>query len=1164
MKVQELTLAAFGPFTDRSLVFDQAGVGLHIVYGPNEAGKSSALRGLKALLYGIEGRTRDNFVHAYDKLRIFGSLRNAEGHELAFVRRKGRKNTLLTLEGETLEDQALAPFLRGVSQNLFETLFGIDHQALVQGGQEILEQKGEVGQALFSAALGSHVLHAVLGQLDDEADALFRPQGSTKAINTALKSYTQLNKEIRDHSLSSREWDEHRRALERTTGELKQVQSELKGNRVEVNRLKRIQRSLPKLARRRELLRELESLGDVVILPDDFAGRRRQAVKELETAQAIVGKATPRLQGFQKKLERLSVNQGLLEQAEYIENLHARLGSHRKALQDRPHLEVERRQLLTDAESLLKEVRPDIDFTEIESLRPVVARRQGINELGSKNSLLVSRAGQAKSSLRETKTRLEGARQELHELPDRGSSAALRRSIAAARKLGDRDAAIQSAQSELASLQRQCAADLSRLRLWDGEVGDLPGLSTPGLEGIDRFAETYDELQKRFHRFQEKQKEAVGALQETSLRLDEIQRIGKVPTEKELVEVRSERDQVWQLLRRRWIEGEDVSAEANRLDAKGALPDTFEDRMADADELSDRLRREADRVHAMASLLASREAVQRQAADMARQLETCTAEKSRVDAEWQVLWEPCRIQPRTPREMRVWLGDMERLRDRAEQVTLLRQKSSEMEQMRETHIRLLNRQLEEIGEEGSRSEALESVLLECEGAAQQLDEIKQRRDALDKEIKMLETGLESLAEEHRSASEALDSWTMQWRALLESFGLPDNASPSEMSDIIEKLRELFAKQGETEKLKIRIKAIDDDAESFVGQVVSLIENIASELVGLSADDAVMRLNSLLSNNRARQTQRQQMEEQIEQAQREIQDSQATIRTMTDRLDALCVEARCSAPAELEDAERKSAHHLDLKASIESIEQEILATGEGATTTELEIEAEGVDPDGLPGRIEELNDKIDDELEPRRNELAETKGSEKTELELMDGSDNAAALADQAQSMLAGIRSDAERYVRVKLAGRVLRDEIERYRRENQGPLVKRASEHFSALTLGSFEGLSTDFNEKDEPVLAGNRPGGERVTVEGMSSGTRDQLYLALRLASLEKYMESAEPMPFIVDDVLVDFDDKRSEAALNALAVLAEKTQVIVFTHHLQVVEQANRLRGAVQVHEL
>jgi uncharacterized protein YhaN len=231
---------------------------------------------------------------------------------------------------------------------------------------------------------------------------------------------------------------------------------------------------------------------------------------------------------------------------------------------------------------------------------------------------------------------------------------------------------------------------------------------------------------------------------------------------------------------------------------------------------------------------------------------------------------------------------------------------------------------------------------------------------------------------------------------------------------------------------------------------------------------------------------------------------------------------------------------------------------------LEAEAEGIDPDVLPGRIKELINTIEDELEPRRTELAETKGREEKELELMDGSDHAAVLAEQAHAVLASIRSDAERYTQVKLAGRILRDQIERYRRENQGPLVKRASVHFSALTLGSFDGLITDFNERDEPVLAGIRSAGERVYVEGMSSGTRDQLYLALRLASLEKYMESAEPMPFIVDDVLVDFDDARSQAALNALAELAEKTQVILFTHHSQVVEQSRKLKGTVQVHDL
>ena len=243
-------------------------------------------------------------------------------------------------------------------------------------------------------------------------------------------------------------------------------------------------------------------------------------------------------------------------------------------------------------------------------------------------------------------------------------------------------------------------------------------------------------------------------------------------------------------------------------------------------------------------------------------------------------------------------------------------------------------------------------------------------------------------------------------------------------------------------------------------------------------------------------------------------------------------------------------------------KEILEASEGVTIAELEVQAEGVAPDSLPRRITELNNKIDDELEPWRTELAETKGREEKELEIIDGSNHAALLADQIHAIPARIRSDAESYVQAKLAGKILCDQIERYRRENQGPLVKRASEHFCALTLGAFDGLMTDFNEKDEPVLAGIRSGGERVYVGGMNSGTRDQLYLALRLASLEKYMESAEPMPFIVDDVLVDFDDARSQAALNAVAELAEKTQVIPFTHHSQVVEQSRQLRGS--VHEL
>lgn len=1166
MEIRQLNFVAFGPFTGQTLRFDQEEGGLQIVYGPNEAGKSSALRGLKALLYNIDERTSDNFLHPNDKLRIEGCVRAADGQELTFARRKGRKNTLLSIEGESLDDQSLLPFLQGVPQQLFEMLFGIDHHALIQGGQEILEQKGEVGQALFSASLGSHTLHRVLGQLDQEANGLFLPQGSRPAINSALKAYTDLNREIRTQSLSAREWTEHRHALERTTKELEKIQSELDAKRVEVNRLKRIQRILPKLARRHELLQKHGALGDVIVLPDNFGVRRQEAIAERETAQVVLEKASSRLGLLQGQLNGISVRRDVLDQSENIEDLHTRLGEHRKAMRDRPHLEATYKQLLTDAESLLKGIRHDLALTDIEELRPALTKSKRIAELGNQNPVLVSRVNQAQGTLRETEAQLEEARKERQKLPAVGSPVSLSRAIAVARKLGDVDSTIESNQNHLATLEEQCAADLTRLTIWTGSMEDLPGLPVPTPENINQFEREYADLEKRTSRLLEKQEETADSVREAKRRLDELQRAGAVPTEKELIQLRTEREQAWQLLRRQWIDGEDVSKEASEIDAERALPDAFEYRVFSADAVADRLRREAERVHVQASLLAQLENEGQRAQDVEQHLNKLSVEKRKLDNEWETLWSPCKIQPRTPREMRAWLDNLEKLRERAVQLGTLQQQCITFEHSRDMQIQLLQKELHGLGKERPGTAPLEAVLLESEEVVKDLEKINRQQEMLDQEIQKLERTKRSVIEEFQDASSGFDEWKVQWDEMVKNVGLKDGLSPSEANDVIDMLRELFAKQTEAETLQIRIQAIDKDAESFSAQVSSIIANTAPEFAKLPTEEAVMRLNTLLADSRTGQSRRQQIEEQLQQVREEIQDSKVTIQSMTERLDALCMEAKRDSHTELEEAERKSAEYLGLRVEVGQVEQELLDVGEGATLEELEVETKDIDPDALPGRIDSLIREIGEELEPRQTELAERKGHERREMELMDGDAQAAALSDEKQSVLARLRSSAERYVSLKLAARILRDEIERYRKENQGPLVTRASEHFAMLTCGSFRELRADFNEKDEPVLVGIRPNEERVHVDGMSSGTRAQLYLALRLASLERYTGSSEPMPFIVDDILVDFDDKRSEAALSALAELADKTQVVLFTHHSRVVEQVRRLGKIkrVQIHTL
>ena len=105
-----------------------------------------------------------------------------------------------------------------------------------------------------------------------------------------------------------------------------------------------------------------------------------------------------------------------------------------------------------------------------------------------------------------------------------------------------------------------------------------------------------------------------------------------------------------------------------------------------------------------------------------------------------------------------------------------------------------------------------------------------------------------------------------------------------------------------------------------------------------------------------------------------------------------------------------------------------------------------------------------------------------------------------------------------------------------------------------------------KPILLGVRPNDEEVHVDGMSDGSRDQLYLSLRLATLEQHLSKGEPMPFVVDDILIGFDDNRTRVCIEVLAELAASTQVLLFTHHRRVLELADAVeaKAGIYTHEL
>lgn len=164
MKIERLDLERYGIFTDRSLTF-RADTSLHVVLGPNEGGKTSALTAIGDLLFGFDPRSPYGFRHDSNKLRIGGAFRHSDGRLIEARRRKGTKNTLIDAGEQSLPDDTLAPLLGDLSRDTFGREFGLTAQALRDGGRDLLKAGGRLAETLAASSAGMTALSRIREQL---------------------------------------------------------------------------------------------------------------------------------------------------------------------------------------------------------------------------------------------------------------------------------------------------------------------------------------------------------------------------------------------------------------------------------------------------------------------------------------------------------------------------------------------------------------------------------------------------------------------------------------------------------------------------------------------------------------------------------------------------------------------------------------------------------------------------------------------------------------------------------------------------------------------------------------------------------------------------------------------------------------------------------------
>ncbi len=553
MKLLELNLIAFGPFSDCRIDFSSGQPGLHMIYGPNEAGKSSSLLAIDYLLFGFPSQTSVDFKHPYKNLRIGGRLGHSDHNAVSVVRRKANQKSLRCAQDqEPLDDDVLRPYLGEIDSDLFKTMFGINHERLRSGGKQIAQGSGRIGEMLFAAGSGVVDLQRLQNNLLAQMEGLLKASGRSGAIHANIQEYLLNRKAVDEALVSVDAWNRIEEELRASRQAKRELDQRIAAEQHQLERLTRLKLATATIFRWRARQESLQRLAHVPRLPVDFAKHANQLFMDLRTSEYQVSSANTELEKIEDQLKSLVVSEEILQAADRIEALRDRIGAVRGALADRATVHTKREAFEREAKEVLRELERGPDLSIVEELRLPPDKSIKIQSLGNQLERLLERAQAERRICDKLRLEISTTQQRLNSTPAAVDVAELRSLLHSIQQAGDMEQEAAEGQRKIEQLHRQIELDLRRLPLLAGELSQLETLPVPSPNAIDRFEDEFDEIDRELKTLQQQLKDDRQELELLQSRLAELESSSAIPTLSDLEDSRNLREKGWRLLLAYW------------------------------------------------------------------------------------------------------------------------------------------------------------------------------------------------------------------------------------------------------------------------------------------------------------------------------------------------------------------------------------------------------------------------------------------------------------------------------------------------------------------------------------------------------------------------------------------------------------------------------------
>lgn len=1147
MKLLDVRAQNYGVFKQRHLDFGNANVVL--VHGPNEAGKSTLLQLLRELLFGFPHSSPYAFDGA-GAMNVEATCLLRDQQRLQFARRKGRGVTVqgrLEPSGEEVNDEALARLLGHATAPLYNHLFAFSLTELA-AGEDSLKSAG-LTDAVFGGGLGGlSNLQRVRKELRREHEELFKASARNPPINQLASQIKEAKKQLQGVVVKPREYLDQAQAFDRHQADLKSLQEQQRDKSAQLAHLERLLRAWEPWCQRATAQRELGLLQDLparfhpgdAATFTDLTERWQEAQHDLQAISTARAAMTQELQG-------LRLEPAYAPRLAQIKSLEQEIGKTEGFLRDLPARSAEYATLITKMETALQSLHRDWTLDRLTKLRLSLGDRQRVRELAKQAAELNNAIARDQEELEELQSQATRHRTRLASVQDKADVEALSLAISGQNEFTTNRTAMRHAETTAKRLTNEMEQLHERLITAIPRAGEtLDVVRTPLASAVEEFRDKFVTVQQLLDGL----KGRLSHLDDQRLQLEhelrQVDAAGTVPDIDQLIAARARRDEAWRLIRAHHIEGKSHTAAIEQLQAATSLglPELFEHDLHATDHIADERYRQANLVAKKEEILRQKRLLDESRDKLQCEQQAAESEHKTLQAAWLALWHSSQITPLAPSVMLEWLRLLETYQQKAGELRDARQTIVEKTNICDAFEASLRQTL------ADTETPIDRIL---HTARMKIDESKQiggRRQEVAQAIEDIDARQHEVEARLNATQKELADWQQRWREQLAALSLPTDWDIAAIEQLLSTLEQVLHDDNIAGELRKRVSDMERERDAFDAAATQLAQELAPDLAAMPMVERVRQLSARCEAALQADARQRALSDDALRLDKEISTKSTRCEELSAKRLAMLQAVGAADEATFHILAQQAARRDALQTDLRSADHALSVARENEPASAFEQQLQTIDLHTIKSQRDELAKELQN-LAQRIEELQVTSGKLQSDLARLHNAGDALVLQQTIESKRGLLRDHVQRWAALVMAEKMLDNALDRFQRENQPRVLEETKQLFQQMTEGEHVDIR---HAAGDSFWLIDKHGTQRKP-DQLSRGTREQLYLALRLAYVRMYCEKSEPLPLVMDDVLVNFDQRRAAQTLAALQSLSHELQIIFLTCHaptVQLVEQA------------